>query len=59
MLAIKIVIMLKKENNCQGCLKDWFFDFIFEAEELVSSDSHKKKNPYIQNCRYYWKGWQQ
>ena len=32
--------------NCKGCLKERFFDFIFEAEEFISSDFHQKMLHY-------------
>ena len=31
---------------CKGCLKERFFDFIFEAEEFMTPDSHKKRLHY-------------
>merc|ERR1711867_377356 len=31
---------------CNGCLKERFFDFIFEAEEFMIPDSHKKRLHY-------------
>merc|ERR1712095_109325 len=31
---------------CNGCLKERFFDFIFEAEEFMTPDSHKKRLQY-------------
>merc|ERR1711867_85787 len=31
---------------CNGCLKERFFDFIFEAEEFMTPDSHKKRLHY-------------
>ena len=36
----------KVKENCNGCLKERFFDFIFEAEEFMNSDSHKKRQHY-------------
>ena len=36
----------KIKENCNGCLKERFFDFIFEAEEFMNSDSHKKRQHY-------------
>ena len=36
----------KGKSDCKGCLKERFFDFIFEAEEFISSDSHKKRLHY-------------
>merc|ERR1712015_167813 len=36
----------KVKENCNGCLKERFFDFIFEAEEFMNSDSHKKRLHY-------------
>ena len=34
------------KSNCKECLKERFFDFIFEAEEFMSSDSHKQRVHY-------------
>merc|ERR1712239_117679 len=31
---------------CKGCSKERFFDFIFEAEEFMTPDSHKKRLHY-------------
>ena len=36
----------KIESICKGCLKERFFDFIFEAEEFMTPDSHKKRLHY-------------
>ena len=36
----------KGKSSCKDCLKERFFDFIFEAEEFISSDSHKKRLHY-------------
>ena len=36
----------KGKSDCKGCLKERFFDFIFEAEEFISSDYHKKRIHY-------------
>ena len=36
----------KGKANCKGCLKERFFDFIFEAEEFMTPDSHKKRLHY-------------
>ena len=36
----------KVKENCNGCLKERFFDFIFEAEEFMTPDSHKKRQHY-------------
>ena len=36
----------KVKENCNACLKERFFDFIFEAEEFMNSDSHKKRQHY-------------
>merc|ERR1711954_213437 len=36
----------KIESICKGCLKERFFDFIFEAEEFMTQDSHKKRLHY-------------
>ena len=36
----------KVKENCNGCLKERFFDFIFEAEEFISSDFHQKMLHY-------------
>ena len=32
----------KVKPSCKHCLKERFFDFIFEAEEFMSSDSNKQ-----------------
>ena len=34
------------KEKCKGCLKERFFDFIFEAEEFMTPDSHKKRLHY-------------
>ena len=34
------------KEKCKGCLKEQFFDFIFEAEEFISSDFHNKRLHY-------------
>ena len=36
----------KGKSDCNGCLKERFFDFIFEAEEFISSDFHQKMLHY-------------
>ena len=36
----------KVKEMCKGCLKERFFDFIFEAEEFMTPDSHKKRLHY-------------
>ena len=36
----------KVKENCKGCLKERFFDFIFEAEEFISSDFQNKRLHY-------------
>ena len=36
----------KGKSDCEGCLKERFFDFIFEAEEFMTPDSHKKRLHY-------------
>ena len=36
---------------CKGCLKKRFFDFIFEAEEFMTPDSHKKSLHYEKKFR--------
>ena len=36
----------KVKEMCIGCLKERFFDFIFEAEEFMTPDSHKKRLHY-------------
>ena len=36
----------KGKSDCEGCLKERFFDFIFEAEEFMTPDSHKKMLHY-------------
>ena len=35
-----------EKEMCKGCLKERFFDFIFEAEEFMTPDSHKKRLHY-------------
>ena len=34
------------KEKCKGCLKEQFFDFIFEAEEFMTPDSHQKRLHY-------------
>ena len=36
----------KGKSDCNGCFKERFFDFIFEAEEFISSDFHQKMLHY-------------
>merc|ERR1712055_619809 len=36
----------KIKSDCNGCLKERFFDFIFEAEEFISSDFQNKRLHY-------------
>ena len=36
----------KVKEKCNGCLKERFFDFIFEAEEFISSDFQNKRLHY-------------
>ena len=36
----------KGKSSCKDCLKERFFDFIFEAEEFISSDFHNKRLHY-------------
>ena len=36
----------KVKPSCKHCLKEQFFDFIFEAEEFMSSDSNKQRLHY-------------
>ena len=36
----------KVKDMCKGCLKERSFDFIFEAKEFMTPDSHKKRLHY-------------